>query len=75
MDYLQTQDVRFSYDEDESGIVEVLKGVTLGIQKGDFVSLQNILTQFYCQAAAKYMWIPWIPQMTVSNLKSENVSV
>ena len=39
MDYLQTQDVRFSYDEDESGIVEVLKGVTLGIQKGDFVSL------------------------------------
>ena len=29
----------FSYDEDESGIVEVLKGVTLGIQKGDFVSL------------------------------------
>ena len=39
MDYLQTQDVRFSYDEDESGIVEVLKGVTLGIQRGDFVSL------------------------------------
>ena len=40
MDYLQTQDVGpFSYDEDESGIVEVLKGVTLGIQKGDFVSL------------------------------------
>ena len=85
MDYLQTQDVRFSYDEDESGIVEVLKGVTLGIQKGDFHCwaimvpvnrpLQNILTQFYCQAAAKYMWIPWIPQMTVSNLKSENVSV
>lgn len=39
MDYLQTQDVRFSYDEEESGIVEVLKGVTLGIKKGDFVAL------------------------------------
>ncbi len=39
MDYLQTQNVSFSYDEDESGLVEVLKGVTLGIQKGDFVAL------------------------------------
>jgi len=37
MDYLQTQDVRFSYDEDESGIVEVLKGVTLGILLRKFV--------------------------------------
>ena len=55
MDYLQTQDVRFSYDEDESGIVEVLKGVTLGIQKGDFVSLLglsliHILLLKYCLA-------------------------
>ncbi len=65
MDYLQTQDVRFSYDEDESGIVEVLKGVTLGFKRVILFHywaimvpvnrlLRNILTQFYCQAAAKY---------------------
>mgnify|MGYP004538172577 CR=1 FL=1 len=39
MDYLQTQDLTFFYDEDESGRVEVLKGVTLGIKKGEFVAL------------------------------------
>ena len=39
MDYLQAQDVRFSYDQEENGMIEVLKGVTLGIQKGDFVAL------------------------------------
>lgn len=39
MEYLQTQNVSFSYDEEESGIVEVLRNITLGVKQGDFVAL------------------------------------
>lgn len=40
MDYLQTEDVRFAYEAEEGEIPrEVLSGVTLGIQKGEFVAL------------------------------------
>ena len=40
MDYLQTEDVRFAYEAEEGEFPrEVLSGVTLGIQKGEFVAL------------------------------------
>lgn len=39
MEYLQTQNVSFSYDEEESGFVEVLRNITLGVKQGDFVAL------------------------------------
>ncbi len=40
MDYIKAQDVTFSYDDPESEERrEVLKGVSLGIKKGEFVAL------------------------------------
>ena len=40
MDYLQTEDVRFAYEAEEGEISrEVLRGVSLGVKKGEFVAL------------------------------------
>lgn len=43
MDFIQTKDLKFTYDEVEEGenrqVHEVLKGVNLEIQKGEFVAL------------------------------------
>lgn len=40
MDYIKAEDVKFSYDEPETGEPrEVLRGVSLSIQKGEFVAL------------------------------------
>ena len=40
MDYITAENVAFSYGDEETGDVrEVLHGVSLGIQKGEFVAL------------------------------------
>ncbi len=40
MDYIKADDISFSYDEPETEVQhEVLKGVSLGIRKGEFVAL------------------------------------
>ena len=39
MDYLQADNVTFSYEEEGHEAVDVLSGVTLGVRKGEFVAL------------------------------------
>ena len=40
MEYLQAQNVSFSYDTEEGADpVQVLRGVSMGIRKGEFVAL------------------------------------
>lgn len=40
MDYIQSENLKFSYEAQEGELpIEILHGVTLGIKKGEFVAL------------------------------------
>ena len=59
--YLEVKDLKKSYGEG-GGYVQVLKGITAGVEQGEMCVIQGPAVQANprCSTASED-WIPWIP--------------